>query len=257
MKDAENDTLDDILEDEPTAEAPPEEEIVEEDQPEEIETPEEEPAPEPQMVPLDALTESRAKTRELEEQLAALQKAPPQPDQGMMQQMQALQQQVQKLAQPQQQPQQMPDPLEDPAAYTQALQQNFQQQMNNMQLNFSERMARQQYGDEHVNQALEAAQMQGLVGTFQNTPDPWVAMAKWHNDQQQLAVISQAGGIDKFKEQLRAEWAAEQQAEQVADTIIPAAPSLAGETSVAPRKRQAPTEESLDDILGPALPPAP
>ena len=201
----------------------------------EVEAPEEtvveaeaEPTPEPEAekpvtVPLSAVIEERAKRQRLEEQLAELQKPKAQ------------------------EPVQFPDVLDDQAGFTQTIQQQIQQMAQNVELNVSERLTRQQYGQEAVDAAFRAAQESGAIAQFQGKQDAWGELVRWHQQQEAAREI---GDPTTYKERVRAEILKEVQAEMAAKQIS-AAPSLAGETSIGGRKSApAPTLTPLDDLLG-------
>ncbi|CCB64469.1 hypothetical protein [Hyphomicrobium sp. MC1] len=79
------------------------------------------------------------------------------------------QRQAQNPPQPQQPP---PDPFVDPAGALAFERQNFQQALLNQRLNFSEMMARNKFGDQAVDQALQAAQQAGVIN------EQWVARSR-------------------------------------------------------------------------------
>lgn len=248
-------TLDDILSDEPKIEEPetPEEDAEE---PVKAEEPEQDPEPaedpseppdEPQRVPLAALQEARAKEKEAKGALSEMEK-----------QMAALQAQVQTLMNVQPQPKEepkpfkLPDPLDDADAYNGSIMELMDQRDRNLRAEMSETFAVRQHGKEAVDEAFQRAKAAGMISNFASQPDPYGALMDWDSKQKSFSAIEQAGGLEAYEKQLRAQWEAERNAEAVADQIAPSAPSLAGETDLGRRSplQQQPVVESLKDILG-------
>lgn len=96
-----------------------------------------------------------------------------------------------------------PDPLVDPeGAYTH-LTRNVQQMMLNQALNFSERFARKDYGDEAVDQAVKAANDAGIIRNFINAPDAYGELVKWHRKAQALNRIGD--DVDAYEKRVREE----------------------------------------------------
>ena len=196
------------------------------------ETPEEpvaevEPTPEPEaekpiMVPLAAMTEERVKRQVLEQQLAELQ----QPKERS--------------------PAPLPDVLEDQAGFALTIQQQIQQQLQNVELNVSERMTRQQYGTDTVDAALQAARESGTIQQFMGKPDAWGELVRWH---EQAQAAREIGDPKTYTDRIKQEVLKEVQAEMAAKQIS-AAPSLAGETNMGGRSSAPPpTLTPLSDIL--------
>ena len=221
MPDDELSDISDIVNDEPIAEpqaAEPEPAPEVEPTPEPVAEPE---AEKPVMVPLAAMTEERVKRQMLEQQLAAMQKpAEPAP---------------------------LPDVLEDQAGFTQTLEQRMQQAVQNVELNVSERLTRQQHGTETVDAALQAARESGAIQQFMGKPDAWGELVRWH---QQTVAAQEIGDPTTYKERIKQEVLKEVQAELAAKQIS-AAPSLAGETNMGGRTPPAaPTLTPISDIIG-------
>lgn len=107
------------------------------------------------------------------------------------QQIDRLMQFQQRPAQPPQAQQPPPDFLSDPEGALQHHLSRQEQIYNNRLLNQSEVMARDKFGDEIVNAALQAAQQAGTVGQFQNAPHPWGELVKWHKRQQTLQRVGE------------------------------------------------------------------
>lgn len=216
---AEDQNLDEIIDETPEVEEEPTPEIVEEQpEPEKAEAEE----PKEKMVPLAALQEERAKRQAYEQIYTAQVQGQPQPE-----------------------PVRLPDPVEYPAEYQQALQEQNSYMMLNTRLDMSENMARMAHGDEVVNAALHAAQQAGVVGQFQAKRHPWGELVKWHEQHQALAEI---GDPKSYRAKIEAEIRAEMAAEQVTQQIK-APPSMASETSISGRAPQAADFTPLDELL--------
>lgn len=112
-------------------------------------------------------------------------------------QMAALEQQRRQAPPPQpQQPRQqvpMPDPILEPERFAQVQQMQFAQALYIERLNASEGRARDKFGDELVDQALQAAQKAGLAnnGYFeqQNARHPYGALIEWFKKEQVVQKI--------------------------------------------------------------------
>lgn len=123
----------------------------------------------------------------------------------------------------------VPDPIENPEAYNAYVRDMVQNSALNTRLDISEEMARQAHGDEMVDAALEAMRAAGLsADQFLKTRHPWGELVKWHQAQ---AALQEIGDPVKYREKLRAEI----MAEMAARSAVPAAPSLAHETSIGSR----------------------
>ena len=194
-----------------------------------------EPTPEPeQTVPLAALHEERNKSRNLRDTIPELQR-----------QIAQLQEVVSR-SQPAPEP---IDPIMEPEKFQAAINSQVAAQVSNLYLDLSERAARQQFGDDAINAALEAAQATGAIDQFRGKRDAWGDLAKWHKSQQALATI----GDDPAAYAARVETEMRQKilAEMAAQSVNKPAPSLAGATNLGNRAApvwQGPTP--LEDILG-------
>lgn len=241
------DTLDDILKDDDDLEpkepqVEPEPQAEPEPSPEPPAEPQAEPAAEPPVSEREAglqaaLTESRNSNREMREQMAALQA------------------QVTQLSQPQPappEPPKLPDPLENPDNFNNALTDVLDQRDRRLIAEISQSNAHRAYGEEKVEQALQASRMQGVTQQFLNSRDPYGDIVRWHDQQTEMQAIREAGGLDAFKEKIRADALAEAQAQQVADTIVPPQPSLAAQPSLGrqPAVLNPADDDTLKDILG-------
>ena len=168
-------------------------------------------------VPLSELMAERKKRQELERlhiEAEARAKA--------FEQMHRQPQQAPQYQQPQQQFE-PPDFLTDPEGAISFRLQQQQQQFVNQMLNQSEIMARDKYGDDIVNAALEAVKAAGpsTAAGFINNPHPWGEMVKWHKRQQTLQVVGDDPEAyrTKLKTELRAEIMAEMKAPKPAPTF--------------------------------------
>lgn len=96
-----------------------------------------------------------------------------------------------------------PDPLTDPEGAFSHLKSEFQQQLINQNVNFSEARARDKFGDEVVNAALQAAHQVGIAHRFQTTPDPIGDVVRWHKRQTAMARIGD--DVDGYEKRIRDE----------------------------------------------------
>lgn len=87
-------------------------------------------------------------------------------------------QQAQQQRPPQQQVQ-PPDPMTEPVEFAQYQQAMFQQQILNERANFSERMAREKFGNSAVEAALQAAP-DTVKRAAISRPDPYGELILWH-----------------------------------------------------------------------------
>lgn len=98
-------------------------------------------------------------------------------------------------APPHEQQEELPDPYDAPAVMQyqlrqlQRMQQQFNEQQMHQNANFSERLARQQHGNEAVEAAIKAAQAAGAGTYFLRQQDPYGALMQWHNQQSFLAKV--------------------------------------------------------------------
>lgn len=130
----------------------------------------------------------------------------------------------------------------------------FQSQMAMMAANhaaeISEMKARMKHGDALVDEAMQAAQQQGVLNRFKGQPDAWGQLAQWHKAQKVAAEV----GDDPvaYKEKLRAqileEVKSELAAEQVKGTAAPSLANVSGTGTAAKPGWGGPTD--LDNILG-------
>lgn len=184
--------------------------------------------PEPvkeQMVPLAALQAERAESKAIKERLAAVD--------AMLAR--------QNAPKP-------PDALTEPEQFNAYMEQQLESRVANVELNFSERLARDKHGSEFVDAAFAAAQQNGAMQQFIGKKDAWGDLAAWYKTQAAMAEI----GNDPVA--YRARVVEEERRKILADmalqSVIPAAPSLAGQSNIG--TRAAPSwsgPASLEDIL--------
>lgn len=139
--------------------------------------------------------EAEARAKVYQEQIEAARRPPPQAPQPR-------------------QPVRIPDPVTDPEQYARFVHQTAQQQVFDAQLNASEDRARDKYGDDTVNEAFQAAQAAGLVGSqspLLQQRHPWGAMVEWHKQQKALQTIGSdpEAYTKRIEEEVRAKVLAE------------------------------------------------
>lgn len=174
-------------------------------------------------VPLHELRTERQKRQELEARTAELQK-----------QLEAREAWYQDLIsktiqQPKQAPQQVapqpaPDPMLDPEGFARWQGDQFFRAQLNDRLNLSEEMARDKFGDQVVDSALQAAQKAGVADKFLHTKHPYKELVNWHKQQTALARIgNDPDAYEKsLREKMRAELLEELKAGRVTATGQPA-----------------------------------
>lgn len=96
-----------------------------------------------------------------------------------------------------------PDPLTDPEGAFSHLQQTFEQRLLNQSLNFSEGRARDKFGDETVNAALQAAQQANVTQHFVHRADAFADLVKWHKGQLNRQRVGD--DVDAFEKRIREE----------------------------------------------------
>lgn len=82
--------------------------------------------------------------------------------------------------------QSIPDPNTDPAGYAQYVAWKAQYDQVNMAANFSERIARMQYGDDTVEKATQWALQRGAAQKYIGARDPYAALVSDYNAEQVL-----------------------------------------------------------------------
>lgn len=181
---------------------------------------------EPIMVPLQALHETRDKVKALEAQLAAIQ--------------------------PQQQPQapQVPDIFEDPQGHQAFQDAKFENALYQERLNFSHRLATQQYGAELVAEAMEwgrelCATNPNFNAAVRSNADPVGFAVQQYRRHEMLTKL----GDDPAQIEEYLKWREAQTAPQPAQQQQPIPSSLAADQSA--RGNAAPYQPpSLQEILG-------
>lgn len=126
-------------------------------------------------VPLKELTTEREKRQAAEkarEEEARLRKESEERIAQMERRFQDIERRTQAAQNPPQPQQPPPDPFIDPAGALAFERQNFQRELLNQRLNFSETMARNKFGDQAVEQALQAAQAAGVIS------EQWVTRSR-------------------------------------------------------------------------------
>lgn len=103
--------------------------------------------------------------------------------------LQQLRAQQAQQRQPQRQQVPPPDPMTEPAEFAQYQQAMFNQQIMNERANFSEMRARDKFGDQAVEAALQAAPESIRQAVLQR-PDPYGELIKWHK---QASFITKVG----------------------------------------------------------------
>lgn len=182
---------------------------------------------EEQLVPLAALKEARSEIKSLKAAVSRIDHLE-----------RAL---AQRSAQP------VPDPISDPEAHSAFLLQQVQAAQANTIAEMSERFARREFGDDLVNEALEAAQQAGMIDQFRGRKDAWGDLAKWHKAEKAKAEIGD--DPEAYKARLKAELLAELKSETAARSVQPPA-SLAGQPNLASSAPAWSGPTSLDDLLG-------
>lgn len=154
--------------------------------------------------------------------------------------------------QPQQPAPKAPDPNEDPFGYLQfQVQQNREHQIV-VHLNNSENLARQQFGDKVVDEALQAAIQAGINQSFINTRHPYAECVKWFRRQQTLQRVGDDPDAyeQQIEERLRAKLLEELKSGATTITGQAAAPqkfpgTLVDATASGPQGAQPISDEAL------------
>jgi hypothetical protein len=194
---------------EPEQPEEPEQKAEAPDEPEQPEEKPEEKAEESPTVPLPVFTSTRD---DLKAQLRAA---------------------TEKLSQYEQQRQQpqrpeAPDVLEDQQGFVSSINQRVSEATLSAKLDVSETMARESYGDELVDEALQAAKASGFQPDIYKERHPWGSLVKWHQGQK---AIQEIGDPTTYKErvekEIRAKIEAEMAAKQAGEMASKAPPSMA------------------------------
>lgn len=129
------------------------------------------------------------------------------------------------------QPQQIPDPVENPQGYQLSIEQVVAARLDMQEAQISERFARQKFGDEAVNAALEAAEQSGAINHFRSGPDRWSNMVQWHQAQSTLNTV---GNLSDYQARIEAEIRAKLEAEYAAKYNPAPPPVPPGSLAAAP-----------------------
>jgi hypothetical protein len=187
------------------------------------------PEPEPPTVPLQALQEERRKRQEYERQLAEYQ--------------------AQKAQEP------PPDFFADPDQWAQHQQKAMQEQMWSQTIAISESLAREMYGAEKFDTAIEAfegevAKNPSLAAQMRNAANPALFAYKAGQEALKMREIGGLDNIDSYIERKVSERLAEHQQKQSQVAQAPRPTSLAGQSSeggASPPKWEGPPK--LADLL--------
>ena len=186
------------------------------------------PQPEPpsgdegKRVPLEALTALKQKLAEREAELAKYQQQPPaQPQQPS----------PQPPSNPSQsQTPKLPDFSFDPSIYQGNPEGLFEARLHKNKMDMSTVVAVQQYGADTLAQAWAAFDqaattdptVSALSMSLLDNPHPMGEIIKWYQRQKEVTQLTEAGGLDKLREQIRAQLLAEMQGANPAGMAQPA-----------------------------------
>lgn len=143
-------------------------------------------------VPLEALKserELRQEAQKARDEEARLRKDAEENARKTQERIDQLERRFQAAQNPQPPQARAPDPNEDPVGYLHFNQQRLEHLQLTNHLNNSENLARQQYGDQVVDEALQAALKAGVNESFLNARHPYAECIKWHKRQQTLARV--------------------------------------------------------------------
>lgn len=209
---------------EPEAESPPEENNQEPDR----------------RVPLSELQKERQKRQEYEHQLQQLS--------AERAQYQAYLQQLQQ----QQQPQENPDIFDDPDRFVEQKLSPIEQKMENARLDMSEDRARERFGDDTVNEAMQAAQRMGVLNSFVQSRHPYGELVQWFQRENTLKEVGTDPKAyrEKLAKEIREEVLAELKSGNSPGQSSQRFPtSLADQTSAGGNTRAVLTDQALMDGL--------
>jgi hypothetical protein len=143
-------------------------------------------------VPLEALKserELRQEAQKARDEEARLRKDAEDNARKTQERIAELERRIQAAQNPQPQQARAPDPNEDPVGYLHFNQQRLEHLQLTNHLNNSENLARQQFGDQVVDEALQAALKAGVNESFLNARHPYAECIKWYKRQQTLARV--------------------------------------------------------------------
>lgn len=181
-------------------------------------------APEPpagergKQVPLEALTALKQKLAEREAELATLRKPAPE-------------QQVQQPKPETPTTPTRPDFSFDPSYFEDDPQALFEARLHKTKMDMSTNLAVQQFGEDVLSEAWAAfdnaastdLQASALSGQLRDHPHPMGEVVKWYQNHREIKQLTEAGGLQKLRDQLRAELLAEMQGTQPTAAAMPGA----------------------------------
>lgn len=154
-------------------------------------------------VPLTELQSEREKRQEAQKAREEEARLRAQAEANLQRYQQQLQDMERRIAAAQNPPPPPPDIFEDPNAWQQNIQAQFQQALINERANMSELRARDKFGDEAVDKAIQAATSQGLGPQFMQARDPYGALMTWHK---RATVVQEIGpDPDAYRARVREE----------------------------------------------------
>ena len=156
-------------------------------------------------------------------------------------------------SQPQQQQPQRPDPFVDPEGFAAYQETILQQQLVNERANFSELRARDKFGDDAVDAALQAAPPQVRMHCLR-TVDPYGELIKWHKQASFMHEVGTDPSAYKtrLEKQIREQVLAELKAGKATQQSAPRFPgSLADATPTGDQGAHITEESVARDIFGP------
>ena len=183
------------------------------------------PQQQPHTVPVGELIDMRRRAQAAEESQRTQQR-----------EIDQLKQMMARLSQPQQPPQPQLDPIDDPQGFVNGITNQIEQRFLNMQLNDSERRAREKFGAADVDAAFEAAQKSGFANAFINRPDAYGEMVDWYRAQKLRETIGTdpAAYTEKLKTDLRQQILAELKQGSPPPSNLPPSLSSATKASATP-----------------------
>lgn len=131
-------------------------------------------------VPLTELQSEREKRQQAQKEREEEARLRTQAEENARHVLARLEEMQRRIAAQQQPPQPAPDVFADPEGWQAHLQQQFNQRLLDERANFSEMRARDKFGDEAVDKALQAALAQNLGPQFLAQRDPYGSLIQWH-----------------------------------------------------------------------------
>lgn len=154
-------------------------------------------------VPLDELKSEREKRQEAQKARDDEVRLRQQAEDNARKYEQQLRDMERRIQAQQNPPQPPPDPMLEPEAAFAHLSQNFETKLLNQSLNFSERMARRQHGNETVDAAFKAAVEAGVAQAFVRMADPYDDLVSWHK--KKVAMDRVGSDPDAYEKRVREE----------------------------------------------------